>query len=248
MGIRYADSGAAGTLTTNWENQGGRLTTPANAAKMRILLYDYMNSGWVAYDDISLRQVSSINLAYDAENRLVGVSGSLTAIPRTSGQAFYYDGDGNRVKGTVAGVTTTYIGNPSVPSGQAYFEWTGSTSTMKKYYYAGSVKVAMRTGASTLNFLLGDHLNSNAITTGSNGIIGSETRYYPWGTTRYTSGTSPTIPRLRSGQAFQYTGQRVESSLGLLFYNARWSSGRAPGTPRPGAGEGNADIKKLGFK
>ncbi len=35
------------------------------------------------------------------------------------------DGDGNRVKSTVDRVTTTYIGNT--------FEWTGSTSTMKKY-------------------------------------------------------------------------------------------------------------------
>ena len=73
----------------------------------------------------------------------------------------------------------------------------------------------------------------------------SEVRYFPWGTTRYTSGTSPTIPRLRSGQAFQYTGQRVESSLGLLFYNARCSPGRASGTPRPGGGAvraGNIDV------
>ena len=94
-----------------------------------------------------------------------------------------------------------------------------------KFLQVTSTRVAMRTGASTLNFLLGDHLNSNAITTDSNGMIGSEIRYYPWGTTRYTCGTSPTT--------FQYTGQRVESSLGLLFYNARNSPERAPGTPRP---------------
>ena len=36
----------------------------------------------------------------------------------------------------------------------------------------------------------------------------------PWGTTRYTYGSSPTT--------MQYTGQRVETSLGLLFYNARF--------------------------
>ena len=36
----------------------------------------------------------------------------------------------------------------------------------------------------------------------------------PWGTTRYTYGSSPTT--------FQYTGQRIETSLGLLFYNARF--------------------------
>jgi len=39
------------------------------------------------------------------------------------------DGDGNRVKSVLNGVTTGYVG--------AHFEWTGSTSTMVKYYYAG---------------------------------------------------------------------------------------------------------------
>jgi hypothetical protein len=71
------------------------------------------------------------NLSYDAENRMTGVSGATTA-------TFVYDGDGNRVKGTVGGVTTTYIGN--------YFEWKSSTSNMVKYYYAGTTRVAMRTG------------------------------------------------------------------------------------------------------
>jgi hypothetical protein len=54
---------------------------------------------------------------FDAENRLVGVSGSATA-------SFVYDGDGQRVKGTAGGTTTVNIG--------ASFEWSGSTSTMKR--------------------------------------------------------------------------------------------------------------------
>jgi hypothetical protein len=45
------------------------------------------------------------------------------------------------VKGTVNGVVTAYVGN--------WFEWTGSTSTMKKYYYAGSQRIAVRTGSGT---------------------------------------------------------------------------------------------------
>ena len=77
---------------------------------------------------------SSYGLTYDAENRLVGVTGVATAI-------FVYDGDGNRVKGTVNGSTTFYIGN--------YFEWKTNTTDMNvrsRYYYAGSTRVAMRTG------------------------------------------------------------------------------------------------------
>ena len=141
---------------------------------------------------------SSYTLGYDAENRLVSVTGAATA-------TFVYDGDGNRVKATVSGTTTTYIGS--------YFEWTGSTSTMKKYYYAGGTRVAMRTGSSTINYLLGDHLGSTAITTNSSGVKSAEIRYYPWGTTRYTSGTTPTT--------FKFTGQRLESGIGLYYYGAR---------------------------
>jgi len=40
---------------------------------------------------------------------------------------------------------------------------------MKRYYYAGGQRVAVRTGSSTLNYLLGDHLGSTSVTTDSNG-------------------------------------------------------------------------------
>ncbi|MBI5840380.1 MAG: hypothetical protein HZB19_09785 [Chloroflexi bacterium] len=67
----------------------------------------------------------------------------------------------------VNNVTTYFVGN--------YYEVTGSTVT--KYYYAGSQRVAMRTydtstpGTSTLNFLLSDHLGSTSITTDSSGNV-----------------------------------------------------------------------------
>jgi hypothetical protein len=127
----------------------------------------------------------------------VGVSGAVTT-------TFIYDGDGNRVKVTIGTATTTYIGN--------YLEWISSASNMKKYYYAESTRVAMRTG-STLYFLLGDHLGSTAITTDSNGVRIAELRYYPWGTIRYTYGSTPT--------SYIFTGRRLESSIGLYFFVAR---------------------------
>jgi RHS repeat-associated protein len=128
-----------------------------------------------------------------------------------------YDGDGNRtkavqvarVKGLIGGVTTIYIGG--------YFEWTGSTESMKSYYYAGTVRVAMREGTpneGTVYYLLGDHLGSMAITTDSNGEYFAEIRYYPWGTERYVNGEAPT--------SYQFTGQRLESGIGLYYYGARW--------------------------
>ena len=94
---------------------------------------------------------TSYTLAYDAENRLTGV------IWGTNSAAFLYEGDGNRVKATVPGASVVYIGS--------YFEWTGSASTMVSYYYAGSVRIAMRTGGpgdpNDLKWLVGDHLGQH---------------------------------------------------------------------------------------
>jgi RHS repeat-associated protein len=118
---------------------------------------------------------------------------------------FMYDGDGKRVKSIFNGTTTTYfVGN--------HYEVTGSTIT--KYYYAGSQRIAMRTNG-TLNYLLGDHLGSTSLTTNASGQVVSELRYKAWGETRYTSGSTAT--------KYQYTGQySYESDFGLHFYNARW--------------------------
>jgi len=141
------------------------------------------------------------NLSYDAENRLVGVSG-----PSTNA-SFVYDGDGRRVKATVNGVTTAYIGN--------HFEWTGSTSTMVKYYYAGGVRVAMRVGSSTLYYLFGDHLGSTSLSYRSDGGQTVTQLYKAWGEVRYSSGGLPT--------KYTFTGQYSHvADFGLLFYNARW--------------------------
>ncbi len=147
---------------------------------------------------------TTYSLSYDAENRMTAVSGGgLSA-------SFVYDGDGNRVKGTIAGVSTVYISNT--------FEWTGSTSTMKKYFYASGVRVAMREGSSDPKWLLADHLSSSTITASYTGSRLAELAYEAWGENRYSYGATPTT--------YRYTGQRQEILLGgvdgLYFYNARW--------------------------
>ena len=48
----------------------------------------------------------------------------------------------------------------------------------------------------------------------SSGSKTAEVRYKAWGEDRYTSGTAPT--------SYRYTGQRVETTIGLYYYGARW--------------------------
>jgi RHS repeat-associated protein len=106
-----------------------------------------------------------------------------------------------------------YLGN--------YYEWTAAGA--KSYYYAGNVRVAVRTGNSpgTINYLLGDHLGSTSLTTDSNGARVAELRYYPYGKTRY-----PSDPAAQAGAApttFRFTGQRwQQDTRDLYFYQSRW--------------------------
>jgi RHS repeat-associated protein len=134
-----------------------------------------------------------------------------TATPTTppstpfNNATFVYDGDGKRVKSIFNGTTTTYFVG-------AHYEVTGSTIT--KYYYAGSQRIAMRTNG-TLNYLLGDHLGSTSLTTNASGQVVSELRYTAWGEVRHASGNTPT--------KYSFTGQfSYVSDFGLMFYNARW--------------------------
>jgi RHS repeat-associated protein len=199
-------------------------------------------NGWTfSYDgngNMTTRSVgTSYTYGYDAENRLTSVSGGTNA-------TFVYDGDGVRVKGTAGGVTTAYVGN--------YFEWTGSTSTMNSYYYAGSTRVAMRTGSNTPLWLLGDHLGSTSRVANYDGSAYTNgwQLYKAWGEKRYPSGASglPTT--------YRYTGQRQESSLGgadgLYYYGARWydpALGRftQPDTIIPESSQGTQAWDRLAY-
>ncbi|MGB3220265.1 MAG: RHS repeat-associated core domain-containing protein, partial [Anaerolineae bacterium] len=138
-----------------------------------------------------------VTLTYDAENRLTAMSGGVTA-------SYVYDGDGNRVKETISGVTRVFVGNT----------YEIDNGTVKKYYYAGATRVAMRTGASTINYLLGDHLGSTALTLNSAGNRTTELRYYPYGAVRYNPGSQVTT--------YRFTGQRWDSGTALYFYQSRW--------------------------
>ena len=140
------------------------------------------------------------NLSYDAENRLTGVSGASTA-------SFIYNGNGQRVVSTVAGLAVVYVGE--------YFEWQPATTALTKYYYAGSQRIAIRVGEDAPLWLLGDHLGSTAVVANTDATQHSRKGYKAFGETRFAVGSLPT--------RYQFTGQAShEADFGLYFYKARW--------------------------
>ncbi|RPJ44886.1 MAG: hypothetical protein EHM21_09835, partial [Chloroflexi bacterium] len=176
-----------------------------------------MGSNSYGYDpngNMTKRLIGGVTytLTYDAENRLVSyVGGSINA-------AFVYDGDGQRVKGTVTigGTTlvTTYVGS--------HYEVQGTTT--RKYYFAGAQRIAMRENGA-LYFFLSDHLGSTAVTVDSTGNLYGELRYSAWGQTRYNRKDDLSVPvaqRHDTPTRWRYTGQFNEIDLGIYFYGARW--------------------------
>jgi RHS repeat-associated protein len=229
------------TLTYNAENQ--LVSVSGNLASKNGATYTYntthkhavaslSNGNSYGYDDngnMTSRSVNGQNLTlnYDAENRLVAVTGAATA-------NFYYDADGKQVKSVVGGVATYYVGN--------HYEVKNSVVT--KYYFAGATRLAVRTSG-TLFFLLGDHLGSSSVTTDANGVKTASALYKAFGESRYSVGDLKTD--------YRFTGQRVEASLGgIYFFQSRWfdpSLGRfmSPDTIVPTGSQGTQAWDRYAF-
>lgn len=66
--ISYTDAAGGGetTINTTWAQKSGQVTTPANAAFVKVYLYSYLTSGWVTFDDISFKKIgATTNLVSD---------------------------------------------------------------------------------------------------------------------------------------------------------------------------------------
>ncbi|GER88987.1 hypothetical protein KDW_31490 [Dictyobacter vulcani] len=124
---------------------------------------------------------------------------------------FLYDNAGNRVlertrTGSTVTDTITFDGLTDVSI-------TGASTSTTKYYAADGQRVAMRKDG-TLTYLLPDLLSSTSVAVTSTGTIQAVQLFAPFGSTRYSDGTMPT--------PYNFTGQRLDSLTGLLYYNARY--------------------------
>jgi YD repeat-containing protein len=119
---------------------------------------------------------------YEVKNRLTQVKKNSAVVA-----TFTYNGDGQRVKQTLNGVTTTFVGET--------YEITGAA--VKKHYHAGAQIVAYR-DSGTLRYVIGDHLGSSTMTADASGGNVTRQLFKAWGETR-SSGSL--------GTKYQFTGQ-----------------------------------------
>ena len=86
-----------------------------------------------------------------------------------------------------------------------------TTTTVTKYYYFGTQRVAMAKGGE-FRYLHGDHLGSTVMETNLSGAVITDQKYYAFGSQR-DSGPVATDHK--------FTGQKLDGS-GLYYYNARY--------------------------
>ncbi|GCE23197.1 RHS repeat-associated core domain-containing protein [Dictyobacter kobayashii] len=158
-------------------------------------------------------------MTYDNEGRLdtwVAPNGTVAS------DQYLYDNSGQRVlqrASNTVGSTTTTSDTISF-DGFTDVTITGGTTSTTKYYSVGGQRVAMRQDG-TFSYLMPDFLGSNSITLRSDGSVQAVQLFSPFGSTRYSDGTMVT--------PFNFTGQRLDTQTGLLYYNARYydaNSGR----------------------
>ncbi len=164
---------------------------------------------------------------YDAENRLTVVKKNDVVVAQ-----FWYDGDGNRVKGVVVkdvdgtptSTTTYYVGKHyEYSTGSAC---SGSSCNTKYYFANGGLVSFRRTGYTTnngLRFVIRDHLNSTSLVMNGGGTTLWVDYFTPYGDLQHTWKKSTLVPLQTT---YRYTGQRHEPDIKLYDYGARWYDNR----------------------
>jgi RHS repeat-associated protein len=148
--------------------------------------------------------VVTTTYTYDTENRLTGLASGGNTIG-----LYAYDGAGNRVGKTAAGLSTAYSLDLASGLPQVLTETTGSA--VSSYAYAGGPLELDRSG--TTYWYLSDTLGSVRLVTDSVGASPATYAYSAFGSTRTSTGTLANEVR--------FSGERTDTESGLEFLRAR---------------------------
>lgn len=145
---------------------------------------------------------STYTQTFDYDNRLTLVTGaSLSA-------GFVYDAEGQRVKGTVGGVTTVYIAG--------LYEWQNGAVT--QYYEGGAIRRMGYANDNGVFYVVSDHLRSTSVLINQDGTVKDRNYYYPYGGNRGGSAFSGLTTKRFTGQ---YHEQGLPGGEGLSYIHIR---------------------------
>lgn len=189
------------TVTDNsWLNYPPAASTTSYAADS-LNRYTIVGAMSPTYDSNSnLTSDGTFSLGYDSENRLVSANGAGNTATYT------FDAQGRRKTKTVNGTTTVFVTDAD---NREVLEYNGSTGAIQRWYAYGlgpnTVLNQMNVPAATRTTLVPDMLGSIVGSLDSSATSLAKVGYLPYG---------------KSGSAgpFGFTGQRVDTETGGLYY------------------------------
>ena len=119
-----------------------------------------------------------------------------------------HDADGNRVKGTVVGVTTVYIAG--------IYEYQGGAVT--KYCEGGALRRMEYATDNGVFYVVSDHPRPTSVLVNQDDTLNSRNYYYPYGGNRGGSAFRGITTKCFTGQSDE---QGLPGGERLSYYNAR---------------------------
>jgi RHS repeat-associated protein len=204
--------GNNGQVSYTLDNVGNRLqrnSTLSAIVPTGLLSYDANDR--VSTDSYDANGNTTINSGqtnvYDFENRLV----------QRGGVTLVYDGDGNRVKETVGGVTTSYLVADQNPTGYAQVldELQGGAVTRTYSYGLELINERQNiSGTLTTSFYGYDGHGSVRFLTSSTGAITDTYDYDAFGNLISSTGSTP--------NNYLFAGEQFDPALGIYYNRARY--------------------------
>lgn len=211
-------SGAAvqnGSISYNYDPVGNRkqMTSSVPAIPSGLLNYDANDRLATDIYDANGNTInnSGIANAYDFENHLIQ-HGAVSIV---------YDGDGNRVAETVAGITTNYLVADANPTGYVQVVDELQNTAVNRAYSYGLALINERqavSGAPTTSFYGFDGHGSVRFLTSSTGAITDTYDYDAFGNLTSSTGSTP--------NNYLFAGEQFDVALGIYYNRARYYDAR----------------------
>ena len=212
-------SGVNGSLTYQYDSVGNRKSIASTLPAINTWDYSYDANDRIAgfaapaYDNNG-NTISSADIAdgYDFENRLV-LHGGMT---------FVYDGDGNRVAKTVAGVTTSFLVDTVNPTGYAQVLDELQSGFVKRSYAYGLELISETQVTSAAppaspwatSYYGYDGHGSVRYLTDATGSVTDTYDYDAFGSLIASTGSTPNL--------YLFAGEQYDPDLGLYYNRARY--------------------------
>ena len=193
-----------GTVTTYTPNNMNEYTAIVDGGTINPV---YDNNGNLTNDGTN-------TYTYDYENRLISVSGGVTA-------TYSYDPLGRRIQKVTGGSTTNYY----FDGARVIEERNASDSVVATYVYGSGIdEILTMDRGGTIYYYHQNSLGSVVAVTNAAGAVVERYEYDAYGKVTIYDNSYTQLPSSAIGNPYMFTGREYDQETGLYYYRARYYS------------------------